>query len=214
MDEARLKAIYAELDTMRVPMVLPANPLPHMLMGMLEQCRRFQDRVLDLSTEVEKEKSAARKAVRAAQAAVSLSGGSTASNPHKEDLRRAQDTLDDVRALAEVLSVTRANLKVTDSDIRLGAQLIDQQMRLGNVRPPAPTAPSPQAANVPVEDVLKVFSPAPNTTPATPPPVPATTWSATPAPEPPKTSHGGMTVQQPVVSAEIEDISAFFSTPA
>lgn len=162
MDEARARAIYATLEQARVPLT-PDLSGPGILMEKLREVRRWQDTVISLSAEILRASAGAKKAVRAQQAVVSLTSSPDRKRA-QEHLGELKDALDDLRALEQATRVCLANLKTTESDIRLSAHLLDLQIKLGEVQPPraapTPPPPSPHAAHQPVTIIEGLFNPA------------------------------------------------------
>jgi hypothetical protein len=194
--------IYRELETMRVPLDHSSIRGTTYLLEKLQECRRYQDRLLTLTSEVEQALAGAKRMVRATKAALSIAGLS-AQAPHlRAQSHEAQDALDDLRGLATSLNYARQNMKVTDSDIRLASGLVDLQFKLGEVRPPEPSLTAP------TETTLTTATPAPDpvTTPVVkiePPDLPkiaAEVFATDPRPAAPAEA-----------LADVDDISAFLS---
>jgi hypothetical protein len=161
------------------------------LLEKLQDCRRHQDRLLTLTSEVERELATAKREARAWKTALSVAGASAQLPDLRKKWHAAQDGLDDLRGLERSLNYARHNMKTTDSDIRLASGLVDLQFKIGEVRPPADEpAPAP---------------PAPQTSPTiVPPEVPSVTAETAFASDPRPAN--------PVeVSAQVDDISAFLS---
>jgi hypothetical protein len=192
VNEQRIAAIYASLAEARVPLP-PDQQGPQVLLEKLREVRRWQDTVIGLSMEVMRESAGARKQVRALQALIAHSSGPDISR-YTGNLHDAKDTLDDLRSLEQATRVCLSNLKTTESDIRLCSHLLDQQIKLGEIRPPEPAPmPSAHVADLPVTGIEGVF--APPTTPEARGPLPRS------AP-----AYSGTAV------AESLDIATFFST--
>lgn len=162
MTKDRQMEIYRELETMRVPLDHSSIRGTTYLLEKLQECRRYQDRLLTLTSEVEQALAGAKRLVRATKAALSIAGLSAQAPSLRASSHEAQDTLDDLRGLERSLNYARQNMKTTDSDIRLASGLVDLQFKLGEVRPPEPTVeatPTPQPATqtvteIPLPDVV------------------------------------------------------------
>lgn len=160
MTEARMTEIYALLDKARVPLS-PDQQGPTELLEQLREVRRWQDAVITVSTEVMRETAGAKKAIRSYQAMLTVG---TADPRVRESLHDAKDQLDDLRSLEQAIRVCRNNLKTTESDIRLSSHLLDLQIKLGQVTPPAPVVtPSAHASHQPATAIEGLFSPSPAT---------------------------------------------------
>lgn len=159
MTKDRQTEIYKELETMRVPLDHSSIRGTTYLLERLQECRRYQDRLLTLTSEVEQALAGAKRLVRATKAALSIAGLSAQAPSLRASSHEAQDTLDDLRGLERSLNYARQNMKTTDSDIRLASGLVDLQFKLGEVRPPEPTVETtPQPATqtlteIPLPDV-------------------------------------------------------------
>lgn len=192
MTPERMAEIYGELEQMKVPLDHSANRGPTYLLEKLQECRRHQDRLLTITAEVERELARAKRETRAWKTALQIAGASDQAPNARKKSHAAQDMLDDLRGLERSLHYARHNMKVTDSDIRLSAGLVDLQFKLGEVRPP--------------EDVPPTVAPAPQTAPTITPPadVPSVTAETVFAQDPRPATPAE-------VSAEIDDISAFLN---
>lgn len=200
MDENRISAIYTTLDRARVPLP-PDQQGPQVLLEKLREVRRWQDTVISLSTEVMRETAGARKQVRALQALTAHTSGPDLSK-YRHDLHGAKDLLDDLKSLEQALRVCSANLKTTESDIRLCSHLLDLQIKLGEIRPVEPPPTSLHAKDLPVTGIEGLFSNA-----AAPPPKGQTTTAEPRGPLP----HSAPPFSGTAV-ADSSDIDVFFTS--
>lgn len=136
MTPERMTEIYRELEGVKVPLDHSSVRGATYLLEKLQECRRHQDRLLTLTSEVERELAAAKREARAWKTALSVAGVSAQVPDLRKRWHAAQDALDDLRGLERSLNYARHNMKTTDSDIRLASGLVDLQFKIGEVRPP------------------------------------------------------------------------------
>lgn len=137
MTSQRISEIYQELEGMRVLLDHSGHRGATYLLEKLQECRRYQDRLLTLTAEVERALSSAKRKVRACKTALAVAGlaAEHRSALHAE-LAQAQDLLDELRGVQASLNYARQNMRIADSDVRLASGLVDLQHKLGEVRPP------------------------------------------------------------------------------
>jgi hypothetical protein len=139
MDAARREEVYLRLrDLQVIDMDHAVERGPSYLLERLKQCRRQQDEVLTLSVEIKRATSKAKIASRMAKSAMAWTDQRDASRKQalKDEYETALSDFDELRTLEEVAAISRMNLRTADSDIRLGAQLLEQQIKLGVITTP------------------------------------------------------------------------------
>lgn len=160
MTPQEIGAIYDQLDHLMIKLEQVAELGTEYLKTKLLECRQKQNTVTDLIVRCNRQYSAARMAVRAQEAACRVAGMSPRGAELRDELSKMLDERDSLKYLLEALSVRRANLGRTSSDIRLMAGIIEQESRPGNAsagqeRPTkAPEKPVP--TELPSLDVVKI----------------------------------------------------------
>lgn len=160
MTPQEIGAIYDQLDHLMIKLEQVAELGTEYLKTKLLECRQKQNTVTDLIVRCNRSYSAARMAVRAQEAACRVAGMSPRGAELRDELSKMLDERDSLKYLLEALSVRRANLGRTSSDIRLMAGIIEQESRPGNAsagqeRPTkAPEKPVP--TELPSLDVVKI----------------------------------------------------------
>lgn len=133
--------VYQELDLLSVALEMTPELGPTHLREKLLECRRKQDRISKVLVDVNREFSSARARVRALQALVDVARGNSDSPTLKAELRGARDVEDQLRYCERAVRLRRENLRATSSDIRLLVNVIEQQIKLGEVQPPPKAGP-------------------------------------------------------------------------
>lgn len=175
MTPQREEAIYKRLEQLTLTLDMQTERGPTYLMDKLLECRRLQDETVQLLNEVRKAR-AQMKIHRRSQAAIlSLQPTDLAARAAYRD---AEDRYDALTALEGCVNSIRRNLSSTDSDIRLGAKLVEHQLKLGAITPSAAAAVTTELPGVvpaPIElpDIAPVET-LPFTAPPEPPPAPVT----------------------------------------
>ncbi len=138
--------VYEFLQTAVLPIDTTLEKGPSALSDQLMECRRMQDRLSQYQLDVHRWFAAVKQAKRAAAAVVRLNRGNEAglqAVKDSADLMELEGLYDDLVGLMASVSVTRQNLRSTDSDIRLAATLMGQQIQLGQVQPGQYKKPTP-----------------------------------------------------------------------
>lgn len=99
------------------------------------ECRQKQDRINDLLLKVNQEHSGVRRALRFQKAAIEIAEKGRQSDELKTQLRDLEDQDDDLRYLGEIVKAKQSNLRMTSSDLRLLCSIVDQRIKLGEIRP-------------------------------------------------------------------------------
>ncbi len=140
--------VYEFLQTAVLPIDTTLEKGPSALSEQLMECRRMQDRLSQYQLDVHRWYAAVKQAKRAAAAVARLSRSKGEADISKitadMELMELEGLHDDLVGLMASVSVTRQNLRSTDSDIRLAATLMGQQIQLGQVQPGTYKRPEPQ----------------------------------------------------------------------
>lgn len=197
MTKDERQAIYQEIEGLSIRLETQAPEMgPRYYMERMQDCRRAQDRVVDLCVRVNREMSRARMDLRAAQAGVTMAADTATMIEFRDAANRLEAEEMDLRLLYKSLEVRRGNLRGMAQDIRTITKLMDDQRGLGSVAPaeeageerPSSLAPRPQRAN---RGRTRVPGPAA-------PPVEVLLQEITP-----------LVVPSPSASADVLDIDAF-----
>ena len=156
MTQAEIQAIYQEIETMSVGLETQAPELgPLYYLERVQECRRAQDRVTDLTVKVTRALSEALAHLRASNAGVEIAQDLTTLTEFRTAAKLHDAEADDLRLLSKSLEVRRANLRQMASDVRLMCNLMEVQRGIGApvpaqeapVAPPQSLAARPQRAN-------------------------------------------------------------------
>lgn len=141
MEAAKIAATYEEIGQMEVH--LPKNPQLGMAFykELLASCREYQDRVGDLTIAVYRDYARVKIQTRALKKSIQLAGA-TEAMPIRDQLLALEDESDGLRYLLESLRVKKANLFGAANDIRLTVTIIEDQIKLGEVKKPSETTAS------------------------------------------------------------------------
>lgn len=151
MTPQEISQIYEELERLEIKLEQAAVLGTEYLTDKLLECRQKQNTVTDIIVKTNRAYSGARMAVRAQEAAVRVAGMSARGAELRDELSKMLDERDSLKYLLEALSVRRANLGRTSSDIRLMANIIEAERapgraNAGQERPrPAPPPVVPTA---------------------------------------------------------------------
>lgn len=161
MTPQEISQIYETLERLEIKLEQIPEMGTEYLKDKLLECRQKQNTVTDLIVKTNRAYSGSRMAVRAQEAAVRVAGMSARGAELREQLSTMLDERDSLKYLLEALSVRRANLGRTSSDIRLMAGIIEQESRPGNANagPQRPAPPPPPPTSLPPLD--PPHSPAP-----------------------------------------------------
>lgn len=203
MTHETVQAIYRELDSLSVNLKQsPELGLMYYRERLLE-CRQKQDRISEILVLINRELSVARSSARALTASVEVVGQGEAASMVRRELKRElqpfTDTEDILKYLLSAARLRRENLRATSSDIRLMVNIIEQQLKLGEVQPPKESSRrQPQDVPLPFDG----GSPAEVSFDATPPDLGESEW--------PDVSGMGKVKKQPKVHDETLDLDRIF----
>lgn len=213
MTTQRVEAIYARLGELTIQLDMQVERGPTYLMDKLLECRRLQDETVSLLNETRRARATVKVDRRAQQAILALQPTDL---PTRQAVRERDDEYDTLTALEQCVNTVRRNLSQTDSDIRLGAKLVEQAMKMGPVKP--------SAANAAMQDVIPDPMPEPPMGGVTPVNLPGMAsedvmpFTAPPDPPVPEVDLGSLIASDPVrpgnpgaAMSSIADIDKFLS---
>lgn len=136
MTPAMVGEIYEELNQLSVPLIQS----PELGLGYyrerLVECRQKQDRISEILVRINRELSVARGGARALRLSVEIAGRGKQAGALRTELEPFLDTEDTLKYLLAAARLRRENLRATSSDIRLMVNVIEQQLKLGEIQPP------------------------------------------------------------------------------
>jgi hypothetical protein len=153
LEAGLVRSLYQELQAMTVSMDHATERGPQYLLTQLQECRRKADRVSQILILLSQERSNLLRARRATMAGIKLAGEASQADALRAQLEGLLDSFDEVKGLLEAVRVVRANLRITDSDIRLGAKIMEQQRQMGG----SPAPPGSQGVQAPEVDMEVLF---------------------------------------------------------